>query len=47
MIQRHLEAVAAGKLEIVIDRAYPLAEAAEAHAYIESRRAFGRVLLVP
>ena len=26
---------------------FPLAEAAEAHRYIESRQAFGRVLLVP
>ena len=26
---------------------FPLAEAAEAHRYIESRHAFGRVLLIP
>jgi NADPH2:quinone reductase len=31
----------------VIDRTFPLAEAAEAHRYIESRHAFGRVLLIP
>ena len=30
-----------------IDRTFPLADAAEAHRYIESRQAFGRVLLVP
>ena len=30
-----------------IDRVFPLAEAAEAHRYIESRQAFGRVLLRP
>ena len=36
-----------GELRVVIDRVYPLAEAAAAHAYIESRQAFGRVLLVP
>lgn len=47
MIQRHLEDVAAGRLEIVVDRTYPLREAAAAHAYIESRQAFGRVLLLP
>jgi NADPH2:quinone reductase len=47
MVQRHLESVVAGQLEIVIDREYPLREAAEAHRYIESRRAFGRVLLIP
>jgi hypothetical protein len=26
---------------------FPLSKAADAHAYIESRQAFGRVLLVP
>ncbi|MHC4992271.1 MAG: quinone oxidoreductase family protein [Planctomycetota bacterium] len=47
MIQGHLQAVADGDLRIEIDRTYPLAQAAEAHAYIESRAAFGRVLLIP
>ena len=47
MIQGHLDAVAKGELAIVIDRTYPLSEAADAHAYIESRQAFGRVLLAP
>jgi NADPH2:quinone reductase len=30
-----------------VDRTYPLAQAADAHAYIESRQAVGRVVLVP
>jgi len=47
MIARHLEEIAAGTLHVVIDRRFPLSEAAQAHAYIESRKAFGRVLLVP
>ena len=47
MIAGHLEGVARGDLEIVIDRRYPLAEASAAHAYIEGRHAFGRVLLIP
>lgn len=47
MIQRHLEAVASDRLRIEIDRSYPLAEAAAAHAYVESRAAVGRVLLTP
>lgn len=47
MIARHLEEVVDGSLRIVIDRTYPLAQAAAAHAYIESRQAFGRVLLIP
>jgi NADPH2:quinone reductase len=47
MIQRHIDDVAAGKLKVVVDRTYPLSEAAAAHAYIESRQAFGRVVLIP
>jgi len=47
MVARHLDDVADGSLQVVVDRAFPLAEAAAAHAYIESRQAFGRVLLVP
>jgi NADPH:quinone reductase len=42
-----LDRVARGELTVVIDRRFPLAEAAEAHRHIESRQAFGRVLLVP
>jgi NADPH2:quinone reductase len=42
-----LDDVARGELQAVIDRRFPLADAAAAHAYIESRRAVGRVLLIP
>jgi NADPH2:quinone reductase len=38
--------IAKGELKVVIDRTYPLSEAGAAHAYIESRAAFGRVVLV-
>lgn len=47
MIQDLIEKAARGELEVVIDRTFPLAEAAAAHAYIESRQAVGRVLLIP
>jgi NADPH:quinone reductase len=47
MIAGHLEAIARRELRVVIDRIFPLSDAAGAHAYIESRQAFGRVLLVP
>lgn len=47
VIAGHLQDLAAGRLRVVIDRRYPLQEAGEAHAYIESRQAFGRVLLIP
>src|SRR5687767_3413096 len=39
--------VADGGLRVEIDRTFPLAEAAAAHAFIESRQAFGRVVLTP
>ncbi len=42
-----LDDVAAGRLRVVIDRSYPLEEAEQAHRYVESRQAFGRVLLIP
>jgi NADPH:quinone reductase len=46
-VARHLDDLAAGKLRVVIDRRFPLADAAAAHRYVESRQAFGRVLLLP
>ncbi|HMJ77934.1 MAG TPA: zinc-binding dehydrogenase [Iamia sp.] len=46
-IERLLGLVAAGELEVVVDSTYPLAEAAAAHAHVEARKAFGRVVLVP
>ena len=47
MIADRIADVASGALEVLVDRTYPLAEAAAAHAYIESRQAVGRVVLVP
>ena len=47
MIADLFERVASGEVRVVIDRTFPLAEAAQAHAYIESRQAFGRVVMAP
>ncbi len=47
MIGRLVDDVAAGRLEVVVDRAFPLSDAAAAHALIERRQAVGRVVLVP
>ncbi|MBS1849088.1 MAG: zinc-binding alcohol dehydrogenase family protein [Actinobacteria bacterium] len=47
MVAGVLDAMAAGELRAVIDRRFALAEAAEAHAWIESGVTVGRVLLVP
>ncbi len=46
MIAKVLDEVAAGDLRVEIDRRFALADAAAAHEFIESRQAFGRVVLV-
>jgi len=46
-IERLIADVARGELKVLIDREFPLSQAAEAHRYIESRQAVGRVLLIP
>jgi NADPH2:quinone reductase len=46
-IQSLVDDVAAGRLTAIVDRTFPLKDAAAAHAYIESRKAVGRVLLIP
>ncbi len=47
MIADLLDQVSSGGVRIEIARKFPLAEAAAAHAYIESRQAFGRVVMTP
>jgi NADPH:quinone reductase len=47
MIAARIGDIASGELRVVIDRHFSLEQAGEAHAYIESRQAFGRVLLIP
>ena len=47
MIADLIGLVGSGELRVVIDRTFPLAEAAAAHEYIESRKAFGRVVMTP
>ncbi len=41
------ELAAAGELEVRLDRSWPLAEAAEAHRYLEDGRTTGKLLLEP
>ena len=47
MIRELLESIATGELQVEIDRSFPLADAAAAHEYAESRKAFGRVVMTP
>jgi NADPH2:quinone reductase len=47
MIEQLIARVAAGEFTSVIDSTFPLSQAAAAHRHIESRAAFGRVLLIP
>jgi NADPH2:quinone reductase len=39
--------VAQGRLKPIVHRAFPLAEAAEAHRLVDSREIFGKVVLLP
>ena len=47
MIADLIERVASGEVRVEIDRTFPLADAAAAHEHIESRQAFGRVVMTP
>jgi NADPH:quinone reductase len=47
MIHSLLDDAASGRIQVVIDRRFPLSEAAAAHEHIESRQAVGRVVLIP
>lgn len=47
LIENLLARIARKELSVVIDSTFPLAQAAEAHRYIESRKAFGRVIMTP
>ena len=40
-----LELVGRGALRPVVDRSFPLAQAAEAHRYLDRREQFGKVVL--
>lgn len=47
MIGRLIDEIARGALRVVVDRTFQLRDAAAAHEYIETRQAFGRVVLIP
>jgi NADPH2:quinone reductase len=39
--------IASGELRVRVDQTFPLAQAAEAHRYLEGRQSKGKVLLIP
>jgi putative PIG3 family NAD(P)H quinone oxidoreductase len=39
--------LASGRIKVVVDRLFPLAEAAAAHRYMESNQSFGKIVLEP
>jgi NADPH2:quinone reductase len=45
LVARAMEQLAAGRLRLVVDRVFPLAEAAAAHRHLESGQAVGKVVL--
>ncbi len=47
LLEEIVELAGRGVFSPVVDRAFPLADAAAAHAYIQDRKNFGKVLLVP
>lgn len=47
MLEDILRLVVEGVLDPVVDRGFPLEQAAAAHAYIHDRKNFGKVLLLP
>lgn len=46
-VSQLLEAVTEGRVEVVIDRVFPLSDASKAHEYAETAKPLGRVVMVP
>jgi NADPH2:quinone reductase len=44
-VRRGLALLAEGKLQVIVDRTFPLREAAAAHDYLEGGHAIGKVAL--
>jgi NADPH:quinone reductase-like Zn-dependent oxidoreductase len=47
VLQRIVDAVAAGRYRPNVDRVFDLDEMAEAHRYMENNQATGKVILLP
>jgi NADPH2:quinone reductase len=47
IVDKHMADAAAGRVDVPIDRVFPLSEAAAAHEHLENGHPFGRVLMIP
>jgi NADPH:quinone reductase-like Zn-dependent oxidoreductase len=47
MLQKILSLVGDGTFDPVVDRTFPFSEAAQAHHYLQGRKNFGKVVLIP
>jgi NADPH2:quinone reductase len=47
IVDKHMADAAAGRVDVPIDRVFPLSEAAAAHEHLENGHPFGRVLMTP
>ena len=46
-IKKHvLPLIASGSIKPLVDRTFPMAEAAESHRYMESNANFGKIVLI-
>jgi NADPH2:quinone reductase len=46
-IAQSFQLIDEGKLKLLVGKTYPLAEAAEAHRFMESRQSVGKLVLIP
>ncbi len=46
-IEKSFQLMGQGKLKMLVGKTFPLAEAAEAHRYMESRQSVGKLVLIP
>ena len=46
-IEKSFQLIGQGKLKMLVGKTFPLAEAAEAHRYMESRQSVGKLVLIP
>jgi len=46
-IEESFKLIAQGKLKLLVGKSFPLAQAAEAHKFMESRQSTGKLVLIP